>query len=282
MDLCPPALNPSCFPPRGTFDLDVEDVVAVLDAVLHVAAVDARVVGPQLGEQQGGVGVALVEDGQGGAQAIVLAHLHSVPPRYQDLHLPALRDEGPLDPGGSSQDCPAPGRAGGGLGAEVGDEAGDGDVARQHGVKGWVPRDGDLQSLEVLWVGEERSCERDRHGCLCLRVPPETPTTGHQQGKEMWPMVPSYLCHLRGRTPPGPPWGQTPRAAAAAGLGPSSALQRGRKNHRLCLKQHQKNLFFCTRGKGQGGTLGGRGDGRGIGAQRERHRHGHRVTWTPG
>lgn len=219
-----------------------------------------------------------MEDGQGGAEAIVLAHLHPVPPRYQDLHLPALRDEGPLDPGGS-QDRPAPGRAGGGLGAEVGDEAGDGDVARQHGVKGWVPRDGDLQSLEVLWVGEERSCERHRQ-----RVPPQTPTTGHPQGREMRPMVPSYLCHLRGQTPPGPPWGQTPRAAAAGGLRPSSALQRGRKIHPLCLqsKAASKKSFFCTRGEGRRGTLGGWGDGRGVGAQRERHRRGRGVTWTLG
>lgn len=145
-------------PPWSTFDFDMEDVVAVLDAVLHVTAVDARVVGAQLGEQQGGVGVALVKDGQGGAQPIVLAHLHPVPPSYQDLHLPALRDEGPLDPGGS-QDRPAAARGSGGLGAKVGDEAGDGDVACQHSVEGWVAWDGDLQSLEVLWVGEERSRE---------------------------------------------------------------------------------------------------------------------------
>lgn len=146
--------------------------MAVLDAVLHVTAVDPRVVGAQLGEQEGGVGVALVEDGQGGPQPIVLAHLHPVPPSYQDLHLPALRDKGPLDPGGS-QHGPAAARASGGLGAEVGDEAGDGDVACQHGVEGWVPWDGDLQSLEVLWVGEERSREQD--GC---EGPSETFTAG--------------------------------------------------------------------------------------------------------
>lgn len=147
----PPAPKTAASPP-GTFDSEVEDVVAVLDAVLHVAAVNPRVVGAQLGEQQRGVGVALVEDGQGGAEAIVLAHLHPVPPCYQDLHLPALGDEGPLDPGGA-QHRPASGRAGGGQGPEVGDEAGDGDVPRQHGVQGRVPRDGDLQRLEVIWEG---------------------------------------------------------------------------------------------------------------------------------
>lgn len=128
--------------------------MAVLDAVLDVAAINPRVVGAQLGEQQRGVGVALVEDGQRSAQPIILAHLHPVPPSHQDLQLPALRDESPLDPGGSQHGLAAS-RGPGGLGTKVGDEARDGDVACQHSVQGWVARDGDLESLEILWRREE-------------------------------------------------------------------------------------------------------------------------------
>lgn len=135
--------------PACTFDSEVEDVVAVLDAMLHITAVDPRVVGAQLGEQQRGVSVTLMEDGQGGTEAVVLTHLHPFPSCYQDLRLPAFRDEGPFDPGGS-QHCSAPCRAGSGQGCEVGDEAGDGDVPCQHSVKGWVPWDGHLQGLEVI------------------------------------------------------------------------------------------------------------------------------------
>jgi len=238
--------------------------VAVLDAVLHVAAVDPRVVGPQLGEQQRGVGVALVEDGQGGAEAIVLAYLHPVPPGYQDLHLPALRDEGPLDPGGS-QDRPAPGRAGGGLGTEVGDEAGDGDVARQHGVEGWVAWDGDLQSLEVLWVGEEGSHEPARHGV----PPPRAPPQGQGAARARLRM-PSYLCHLQGQNPPGPPRGQTPRAAAAGGLRPSSALRGRRKSHQWCFKPKESVENIPSSHERPQPTCAGLGGACGFGAQRER------------
>lgn len=173
-------------PPGGTFDSELEDVVAVLDAVLHVAAVDARVIGPQLGEQQGRVGVALVEDGQGGAEPVILAHLHPVPTRYQDLHLLALGDEGPLDPRGPQhRAAPGAAAAAGGLGAEVGDEAGDGDVARQHSIQGWLPWDGDLQSLEVLWEGEERSREWGQHG-VTLPYRPRPPLQGMERGCGSW------------------------------------------------------------------------------------------------
>lgn len=142
--------------PACTFDSEVEDVVAILDAVLHITAVDPRVVGAQLSEQQRGVSVALLEDWQGGTEAVVLTHLHPFPPCYQDLCLPAFGDEGPLDPGGS-QHSPAPRRAGSGQGCEVGDEAGDGDVPCQHSVQGWVPRDGHLQGLEVIWGEKSRA-----------------------------------------------------------------------------------------------------------------------------
>lgn len=105
----------------------------------------------------------------------------------------------------------------------------------------------------------------------------------------MWPMVPSYLSHLRGQTPLGPLWGQTPRAAAAVGgLGPCSALQVGSKNHQLCLESIKapKISHPCM---GRSPARGGRG-GAGNGVMdvalghRERGKlwYGCRVTWTIG
>lgn len=84
--------------------------------------------------------------------------------------------------------------------------------------------------------------------------PPQDPHSRAATGQgvtQMWATVPSYLCHLRGQTPPGPLWGQTPRAAAAArGLGPCSALQGGSKNHQLCLESIKTSKISqpCIRG----------------------------------
>lgn len=224
--------------------------MAVLDAVLHVAAVDPRVIGAQLGEQQGGVGVALVEDGQGGAEAVVLAYLHPVPSGYQDLCLPALGDEGPLDPGGS-QHRAAPGCAGGGQGTEVGDEAGDGDVTRQHGIQGRVARDGDLQSLEVLWWEKRGAMRGTATGAPTADPHPDPHPApvgaGSSTGDDAVLPVPSPGPNTSGTTV-----GTNTQSSSSGRAEAMLCPARGRKNHQLCLQSEEASKISlpCRGGRG--------------------------------
>ena len=82
-----------------TFDLDVSQVVGVLQALLHLAAVEAGVVLPQALQPQGevGGGVGVVE--QRGSVFVGLVDPHPVAAGDQDLRLRALSQNAPFDPG---------------------------------------------------------------------------------------------------------------------------------------------------------------------------------------
>lgn len=84
--------------PGLTFDLDLSHIVGILQALLHLTAVEARVVVLQAIQPQGEVGWGGSIMEQGGSVLVGLADLHPVPSGHQDLSLVSLGQHAPLDP----------------------------------------------------------------------------------------------------------------------------------------------------------------------------------------
>ena len=83
--------------PRPTLHLDADRVVVVLQAVQHLAAVDARVAGPQLRHLDGGVGGHQRVVDHGHAVQVLRLHRHLAPGGHQDGGDLLGGDVGPLD-----------------------------------------------------------------------------------------------------------------------------------------------------------------------------------------
>lgn len=81
-----------------TFDLDLSDVVSVLQALLHLAAVEAGVVLPQTLQPQREVGGGIGVIEQRGSVLVGLADSHPVAAGNQDLCLFAVSQYAPFDP----------------------------------------------------------------------------------------------------------------------------------------------------------------------------------------
>lgn len=89
-----------------TFDLDQYRIVIALQALLHLAAVNATIAPSQALQVQGEVGgrVGVVE--QGSTPSVGLADLHSVATGNQDLRLLIVNHDAPFDPW-EGQSCAA-------------------------------------------------------------------------------------------------------------------------------------------------------------------------------
>lgn len=92
-----------------TFDLDLSHVVSVLQALLHLAAVEAAVVLPQALQPQGEVGGGGGVIEQPGSVLVGLADSHPVAARHQDLRVSAVSQNAPFDTGEGQHGVPAVG-----------------------------------------------------------------------------------------------------------------------------------------------------------------------------
>lgn len=84
---------------RLTFDLDLDHIISVLQALLHLAAIEAGVVLPQVLQSQGKVcrGVGIVQ--KRGSVFVGLVDSHPVTAGHQDLRLLIFVEDAPFDPG---------------------------------------------------------------------------------------------------------------------------------------------------------------------------------------
>lgn len=131
---------------RLTFDLDQRHVAILLQALLHLAAVDAAVAASQALEVQREVGgrAGVVE--QRGAALVGLADLHRVATGNQDLRLLLVNQKAPFDPGYRQHRVAA---VGGGRRVSQRYQAGQREVGAQHGRHRWAGGDAHLEELRL-------------------------------------------------------------------------------------------------------------------------------------
>lgn len=132
-----------------TFDLDQGRVAIVLQALLHLAAVEAAVAASQALQVQGEVGgrAGVVE--QRGAASVGLADLHPVATGNQDLRLLFVSQKAPFDPGERQHRVAAVG-GGGGRRVRQRHQAGQRQVGAQHGRHRWAGGDAHLEELGLI------------------------------------------------------------------------------------------------------------------------------------
>lgn len=133
-----------------TFDLDVDGVLAVLDAMHHLATVDARVAGTQLADLQSGVGGHQGVADHGHPVHVLGGDSHLPLCGHQDDRLAFLGDPAPFDPGGEGGSTGVAGV----MGCAVQEVTGHDQRAAQQGVQWRLPRDAHAQCTS--WVYGER------------------------------------------------------------------------------------------------------------------------------
>lgn len=129
-----------------TFDLDLYCIVIALQALLHRTAVDATIAPSQALQVQGEVGRGVGVAEQGSTALVGLADLHPVATSNQDLRLLIVNHDAPFDPR-EGQSCVAAIGEGGRWRVCQGHQAGQCQIATQHGGCRWADGDGHLEEL---------------------------------------------------------------------------------------------------------------------------------------
>lgn len=105
--------------------------------MLSITAIQPRVVGAQLTQDQGGIRGRVGIEGQEDSVAVDFTDFDLQAPGHQDLGLFAIGKEGPFYSEGAPNPMAA-GRFGSGQWPQVSDVAGDGEAARQDGSHGRI------------------------------------------------------------------------------------------------------------------------------------------------
>lgn len=129
-----------------TFDLDQYCIVITLQALLHRTAVDATIALSQALQVQGEVGRGVGVAEQGSTATVGLTDLHPVATGNQDLRLLIVIHDTPFDPR-EGQSCVAAVGERGRWRVCQGHQAGQCQVATQHGSYRWADGDCHLEEL---------------------------------------------------------------------------------------------------------------------------------------
>lgn len=148
-----------------TLNFDVHRVIAVLNAVHHLTAVDARIFGPQLCYLQGGVsGHKRVVDHRHSVQ-ILRFHFNFPPRRHQDGGDSLLGYIGPFDAVGEWGD----GRGSGVIDSVFLEITGHHHLAAQQRTERHLHGDADTQcAIQFYSDGTSSYCQVNLSSCLCL------------------------------------------------------------------------------------------------------------------
>lgn len=113
-----------------TLHLHLQEILPILNPMLSITAIQSRVVGAQLTQDQGGIRGRVRIEGQEDSVTVDFTDFDLQAPGHQDLGFFAVGKEGPFYSEGAPNPM-ATGRFSSGHWPQVGDVAGDGEAARQ-------------------------------------------------------------------------------------------------------------------------------------------------------